>query len=227
MSVNEHDFLKGAFGGDLAVVRAYLDDGGDPDLRGKRGQTALMLAIWGARSFDVARLLVERGADVTIREEKSGWRALTYAAVNGCADILQLLFDSGDALAADGTDWKALLYAVQYRNAATAVMLLERGAAVDMRDERGMTSLMRAAKNSDAAALALLLKYGADVSLADEAGMTALMYASGKANVENVTLLLEHGASAAARNNAGESALDIARAGRRNKVAAALEAHGV
>jgi uncharacterized protein len=225
MSISEQEFLKGAMGGDVEVVKSYLAAGGDPNVRGKRGQTALMLCIWGARSYEVAKLLVEAGADLTAREEGSGWRPLTYAAVNCCDDILRFLFDRGDTVAADGSDWKALLFAVQYRCPATVAMLLEHGAAVDARDDAGMTSLMRAARNSDAATLSVLLDSGADVNLTDAAGMTALMYASGKANVENIRLLLERGASAQARNNAGESALELARAAKKNKVVAALEAH--
>lgn len=225
MSISEQEFLQGAFKGNVEVVREYLQSGGDPNVRGKRGQTALMLSIWGGRSYDIAKLLVDHGADLTPREESTGWRALTYAAVNGHADILQLFFDHGDTIASDGSDWKALLYAIQYRNPITAEILLEHGIGVDLRDEEEMTSLMRAAKNSDAISVRMLLDRGANPNLVDANGMTPLMHAAGKANVENIQLLLERGADPLATNNAGQSALDIAREKKKTKIAAALEAH--
>jgi ankyrin repeat protein len=215
------DFLRAAFTGDYDGVLSYVNAGGDIDIRGKRGQTALMLSIWGAKSLPIAKLLVERGADLKLREEGAGWRPLTYAAVNGEAEILQLLFDHGDTILSD--DWKALVYAAQYRNAGTARMLLERGIEVDTRDEEGKTSLMRAAKNSDTEMIRLLLEFGADPNLADKEGMTPLMYAAAKANIENVRILLERGANPAARNNAGETPLQIARDKKKMKIAVELE----
>lgn len=53
--------------GDVARVRALLDAGVKPDSPGRHGMTALIVAA-AAGQVEIARLLVERGADVNARE---------------------------------------------------------------------------------------------------------------------------------------------------------------
>jgi len=221
-SITDQDFLRAAFTSDAATVEAYIAQGGDVNVRGKRGQTALMLAIWGAKSPQIANLLLNAGADHALREESSGWRPLTYAAVNGLPEIITMLVEHGDSVD-PVADYKALLYAAQYRSHDCVAMLLELGANVDVVDEKGRTSLMRAARNSDERMVALLLAADADVSVQDCDGQTALMHAAAKASVANVRALLDAGCDPFARNHAGEQAIDIARAKKKAKIVAALE----
>jgi ankyrin repeat protein len=222
--MTEQDYLRAAFDGDLDRIRTYVDAGGDVNVTNKHGMSALMLAIWNAREPAVVAYLLGAGVDMSIRQPSSDWRALTFAAVNGHAELLELLLATGDRIDPDGADWKALAFAVQYRNSATAEILLANGAAVDPRDDEGRTPLMRAARNSDATALALLLRYGADARAVDHQGNTALHYAASKASLDTVRLLVEHGTNPMATNAAGETAIDVARAKKKPKVAAAIEA---
>ena len=208
--MTQQDFFKAAFDGDLAAVRSYIEDGGDVNTVNKRGMSALMIAVWTNNNPDLIAYLLEQNIDLGIREPASGWRALTYAGVNGNTDVLRRLFDHGDTLDEPAGDWKTFMFAVQYRNAATAQILLDHGADVNGRDEYGKTALMRAASNSDTAMIAMLLDRGADVNIADNTGTTALMYAAHKAKAENIRLLLAHGADSSKRNNAGATASDIA-----------------
>src|SRR5690349_830095 len=68
---------------DLAEVRALLDRGLDPNGRDARGRTALIVAMQGSASEykvippaeDIARLLVERGAQINVRDN-DGWTPL-------------------------------------------------------------------------------------------------------------------------------------------------------
>lgn len=217
------DYLKAAFNGDLDSVRRYVEAGEDINVTNKAGMSALMLAIWQDGHRNIVDYLLERNMDLTIRQQSSDWRALTFAAVNNHPEILQQLFQHGDTLDEDAGDWKALHFAVQYRSIGTVPILIAHGADVNYRDEEGRTALMRAAKNSDTAMMDILLEGGADVNLADDAGMTALMYAAQKANIENVHKLIERGADIDARNRAGESARDIAQGKKRPKIVAAIE----
>lgn len=225
MSVQE--YLQAAFRGELEGVRRYVEEGGDINVTNKGGMSALMLAIWQDGHKHVADYLLEQGIDLNIRQESSGWRALTFAAVNHHPEILRTLFDKGDRLDEAAGDWKAMHFAVQYRSAETVRILLEHGADPNFRDDEGKTPLMRAAKNSDTAMLDILIAGGADATLADETGMNALMYAAQKANIDNIRRLIEQGADVDARNLAGETARDIAQSRKRPKIVAELQSRAL
>ena len=57
-----------------------------------------------------------------------------------------------------------------------ARLLLEKGAAVDAKQEQGSTALMLACQDGQVEAARLLLEKGADRTLADEEGETAMDY---------------------------------------------------
>lgn len=221
--MSSQDYLKAALDGDLDGVQRYVEAGEDINTINKAGMSALMLAIWQGGHRSVVDYLLERKIDLNIRQSSSGWRAMTFAAVNHHPEILHTLFEHGDSLDEEAGDWKAIHFAVQYRSTETIRILIANGADVNYRDDEGKTPLMRAAKNSDNVILDILLEGGADVNLADEAGMTALMYAAQKANIENIHRLIQCGADIDARNRAGESARDIAQGKKRPKIVAAIE----
>ncbi len=215
------DFLHAALHVDLETVKKHVEAGVDINTADKNGATALILAILNHGNMPVASYLLKNGADFRIRQTSNDWRALTYAAINGHPEILQLLFEYGDAVTDD--DWKALIFAVQFRHPDTVTMLLDAGMNVNVQDEDGKTAVMRAAKNSDKTMLPLLLSYGADVNLVDNNGMTALMVAAQRANVDNIKALLAAGADSSVKNNAGQTAVDIAQKKGRPKIIAALQ----
>jgi hypothetical protein len=87
-----------------------------------------------ARRFEIARLLIESGADVNLRrtgtpdQERTGWTALHYAASYDEADLLRLLLDhGGDPSIADARGRTPLAVAREYR-AKQAEALLEQSA---------------------------------------------------------------------------------------------------
>jgi RNA polymerase sigma factor (sigma-70 family) len=67
--------------------------------RNELGVTPLHAALYG-RKRDIARLLVERGANVRLKRggkkiPRSGWTALHYAAAHGYVELIPLLIDAG------------------------------------------------------------------------------------------------------------------------------------
>lgn len=222
--MEQSDWMKAAFAGDLEGVRAGLLAGIDVDARTQKGMTALMMAAWQHDRVEVAEVLLEAGADLGIRQESSGWTATTFAAVNGGEKCLRLFLDQGVDLRGK-EDWKALVFAVQYRSHATVRMLLEAGMVdVDARDEDRRTALARAARNSDEKMVALLLAHGAKPNLADGDGRTALHHACEKANAANVSALLAAGAQRGKKDKAGHTPVDVAKAKGRKGILRALEA---
>ena len=81
----------------LPLVRTILGLGGDPNRKGTRGITPLMMAAAAAEPDPaVAQLLLDKGADVTARDD-SGRTALDWALLQGDTAVAQLLRRSGGA----------------------------------------------------------------------------------------------------------------------------------
>jgi ankyrin repeat protein len=70
-------------------------------------------------------------------------------------------------------------------------MLLERGAVIDARDNRGKTSLYKAVQRGRIEVARLLLEHSADVNARDESGMILSQYTDQQ---EILELLSEYGA---------------------------------
>lgn len=178
------------------TVGVLLEMGADPDAKAKDGVTPIVAAasgsgaaagrlveptadldaafsalVWGGHA-DLARRLYERGAKV------GGGSALAGAAVHPGPEMMLWLLARDPDLAAQGP--AALHEAAARGRADLAVLLLDRGVAVDARAKGGSTALLRAAGAGHPAVVRLLLDRGADVSLHDAQGrdMAAYMAAS-------------------------------------------------
>jgi len=79
--------------------------------------------------------LIEKGADVNLKNTSDGWRGLHYAISCGSDDVARLLIEKGaevNAIADDGTT--PLILAAQNDSVFIAKLLLEKGANVNWRD---------------------------------------------------------------------------------------------
>jgi len=143
--------------GHLRMVDLLLARGAPIDARNLAGSTALyfaadtgkppiVYAAAGAR-FEIVKRLLARNTDVNARY---------------CNDLTLLMWASGPD---EGVPEAQAIEVVTY--------LLETGAHVDDRDDRGRTALMIAAEGGHAEIAGLLLARGADPSLKDKAGKRA------------------------------------------------------
>jgi hypothetical protein len=90
-------FIDAVRRGDTSTAKTMLDKGADPNTQWSTGHTVLMLACIGGKR-DMAKLLLERGADVNYRNtriEDNCPTALFAAASFGSDQIVELLLSNG------------------------------------------------------------------------------------------------------------------------------------
>jgi ankyrin repeat protein len=164
--------------GHNSVVQRLIERGADVKLTGKSGVSPVAAAAYAGRDSIVAMLLAH-GADGRALDE-TGKPPVIYAAASGRLDIVKQLLGKDDLNARYANDLTLLMWAsgpdekVPEAQAIEVITyLLDAGAHIDDRDDRGRTALMIAAEGGHPAIADLLLKRGADPSLKDKAGKRA------------------------------------------------------
>lgn len=157
---------------EIALVRALIREGVDPDSRGAYDTPAL---LWIVRIEDVetARLLLEAGADPNLASPHE-LAALHLAVANGDAAMVRLLLDAGAAPDLPArTGETALFLAARHDRSEIAELLLNAGAQLDRREPSFLqTPLHVAVRENSLNTARLLVERGADVSLSTQVGET-------------------------------------------------------
>ena len=168
-----------AEGGHTSVVQRLTERGADVKLAGRSGVSPIAAAAYVGNETIVEALLA-RGADERTPDD-TGKPPIVYAAAGAQIEIVKrLLARNADINARFANGLTLLMWAsgpdegVPEVQAMTIVSyLLDAGARIDDRDNRGRTSLMIAAEGGHAEIAGLLLARGADPSLKDRAGKRA------------------------------------------------------
>lgn len=161
--------------GDLSTVKAWLDEGLDPEYQADRIGTGLMVAAWNGH-IEMMQLFIERGANPR-RANRHGEQALQLAAWGGHEAAVLWLLEHGAALNREGMNWNALHYAVFSGREKLARTLIERGANVNARSPNGSTPLMLAAREGREDIARTLLEAGGDPKAKNDWGDNALTLA--------------------------------------------------
>jgi ankyrin repeat protein len=82
-------FLMMALRGDAVALRKLIEAGNDPNARGPKGNTALMLAVWKGHE-EAVRLLIAAGSNVCAADD-DGSTALDLAREAGHTKIVEIL----------------------------------------------------------------------------------------------------------------------------------------
>lgn len=197
------DLITSIQQGNSARVAEILD--GDPSLvRARAGDvSAILLAVY-TQHPEIARLLVERGAEPTFAEACAiGDETRALALLDGDAALLDRRSDDG---------FPPLSLAIFFRHPELAHALIERGADVNApaRNAQRVAPLHAAASVGDVATMRLLLDRGADPNARQQLGFVPLHAAAGNGDLDMARLLVARGADRHARTDDGKDAAAIA-----------------
>lgn len=114
------------FFGHPETVNALLDAGADVNLASQESMKVTPLAsASAARQFEIARTLIEHGANVNARASND-FTPLHESAASGKLDFVQLLLDNGADVNAKTTDGKTPIDYAREHNRAEMVELLKK-----------------------------------------------------------------------------------------------------
>ena len=153
---------------------------------------AVPWAIYRNRSAGLVRMLAERGANLGLREARTGRRPYALAIARGRPDIAEVLAELGAPREASATD---LLVGDCLRGDREAAMRSARDPELVSAAEADLArALVIAAGEGRVEATALLLDVGAPIDARGELGGTALHHAAWQGRGGTVDLLLRRGA---------------------------------
>lgn len=128
----------------------------------------------------LASLLIEHGANPNTfvsAQHLNQHTPLSWAIRTGCTGVVRALIAGGASLGKQGVVPSPLFVAVLAENAEIVQLLLEKGAAVNEKNELGITPLHLACIWGSSTIARILLDAGADVFTSDKHGTTPLYHA--------------------------------------------------
>jgi hypothetical protein len=135
--------------GDLPAVTALLDKGADVNARFRYGATALFKAAERGHT-EIAKLLLARGADVTVRDTFYSATAMTWALDGGHVEVVRAILEKDPTNVDD-----VLMTGVREGKQALVEVALARGGA---KPETLTAALAGTMVDKDKAAIAEMLK---------------------------------------------------------------------
>jgi ankyrin repeat protein len=210
-----------AYLGDIDKVKSFIETGTSVNVElGRGGRTPLYLAVKNKHK-DVAKLLIDKGADV------SSIHLLYYASWYGYRDFVELFIQKGAD--ANSKNWgeSPSHYAVWGGHADILELLLAHGADPDVKDRWAWSLLHHTAGSGSTDMTRLLLDNGADVNAkTDKGGETPLHGAVEKGHAAVAKLLIIHGADVNAKDNQSQTPLSLAKDKGHTKIVELLRKHG-
>ncbi|XP_077419862.1 protein TANC1-like isoform X2 [Vanacampus margaritifer] len=212
-----------AAAGHAGVVSLLCKKGAKVGQADKNGQCALLHSALKGHMEIISILLgqdwgPENAGEPQQHQKTTGKKqavqqAVTAAASVGHTQVVKSLLDLEDEQLAVQMDAHDSLWGETVLSAAAGrgrmevcVLLLDRGAGLEVANRRGMVPLLSASKHGHTQVAELLLKHDADMSVCDKQGRTPLMLAASEGHGNTVEMLLSKGASVSAVDQEGLTA---------------------
>uniref|UniRef100_A0A8C0ATZ7 Kinase D interacting substrate 220 n=1 Tax=Buteo japonicus TaxID=224669 RepID=A0A8C0ATZ7_9AVES len=199
--------ISAAKEGHAAIVAELLNCNVSLEHRDLGGWTALMWASYKGRT-EVAKLLLEKGANPNITGMQYSVYPIIWAAGRGHSGIVHLLLQHGAKVnCSDKYGTTPLVWAARKGHLECVKYLLQMGADVDQEGANSMTALIVAVKGGYTDSVKEILKRNPNVNLTDKDGNTALMIASKEGHTEIVQDLLDAGTYVNIPDRSGDTVL--------------------
>ena len=155
-----------AMQGNIDAVRSLLKQTVDVNAAQGDGMTALHWAVY-RDDLEMARLLIQAGADLKAGTRVGSITPLSFAARNGNGAMIELLLKAGaDTNLATGLGTTPLMQAAASGSVEAVKALLDHGADVNAKEAaRQQTAVMFAAALNRAPVVSLLASRGADLDI--------------------------------------------------------------
>ncbi|MHC4660905.1 MAG: ankyrin repeat domain-containing protein [Planctomycetota bacterium] len=192
------------------TVRLLVARGADVNIKDDRGSRTPLIYAIEAKNPEIARFLIEKGANVN-PDRDGGAPPLLIAIKTRQIHLAELLIDKGaDVTAGDAAGFRPLHNSAGQNNRSLTEVLLNKGADINAQVyTTGWTPFYIAVMTGHCEMAEYLIKKGADVNLKDKFGSTPLDDAIYKLNYE-----------------LNSEAVDKAKVENRNKIIDLLRSHG-
>lgn len=186
--------MLAAMNGHTSAVKLLLDMGSDINAQIETNRnTALTLACFQGR-HEVVSLLLDRKANVEHRA-KTGLTPLMEAASGGYIEVGRVLLDKGadvNATPVPSSRDTALTIAADKGHLKFVDLLLQRGAAVEVKNKKGNSPLWLAANGGHLSVVKILKNHSADIDSQDNRRVSCLMAAFRKGHTKVVEFMVNH-----------------------------------
>ncbi len=188
----------------IETIQEIIKKGANVNCRSTHGMTPLHLAYWRS-NLDVAKLLIEKGADVNAEDEIQESTPLFWARNFKFATPL---IQNGAKLDVQDKYKNTLLHhACSTGDTEFIKFLIGKGANVNAENNVKKTPLHSACTSGDLKAVELILKEKPNVNAKSTLGITPLHEACAQDNFDIATLLITHGADVNAKDINGRMPL--------------------
>jgi ankyrin repeat protein len=180
-SIPHDDILEASKRGDTSSVYSILTRGSEIvnylNIRDSNGNTALHYASGLSRTFELAEILIQKGANVNAINNV-GHTPLHSACSNGLIETAKILHSNGAEIdTIDKAGRSVLRQTIENGETAVAEFLIVNGANIHVKDYEGNTAMHLASSKEMINLMRLLVEYGADVNEPNLAGQSSLHFA--------------------------------------------------
>ena len=189
----------------INILRNILGVGFNPDARGERGETALLIAS-ELGYIDIVKILLERKTDINAVDNEQ--RTALHVALGGNQQVIVdfLLSRAPNVNALDFLGRSPLSMAIEIRQNNTVKKLIEMGADVNHTTGYGWHVFLLAVNTGCLNIFKQLLPL-VDINLTNSKGQSALHLSALYGNLEIMNELLVWGANIDQKGDAGRSAI--------------------